>query len=158
MAGTIDITLADLEGQFNARQVQSVFSDDGSGKPGARLQTAISVARRLADGVMLAAWSEAQIVTLVAEDDAIRSAVLDLVMSEGMKGRLEWDTEGGPRDRLRKAGLENLKLLAQAQLRSVGESKAGVNPHVKAASARTERNPHTFVFAPSKARPVRGGF
>lgn len=159
MAGAIDIALSDLEGRFAANLVRGVFCDNGSGQPGPRLQRSISSGRRIADALLLKAWSETQIETLIAEDEAIRGAVLDLILSEGMAGRMEWDVPGGPRSSLRKNGMETLKLLAEAELRSIAENHgAGTNPHTRRASVRTERNPHTFIFAPSKAQPRRGGF
>jgi hypothetical protein len=159
MAGAVEFTLSDLEAQFDASMVKRVFCDNGNGRVGPRLTSALSVARRVADALLLAAWSQEQIEVLVTEDDAVRSAILDLALSEGMKGKLEWDVAGGVRERMRKAAIENLNLLAQGKLRSVAEAAgAGRNPHTKPGEVNTQRTPHTFIFAPTKARPNRGGF
>ena len=159
MAGAVELTQADMEARFTARRVKDTFCDNGSNTVGPRLAPALSAGRRIADAILMAAWTPAQIEVLMDEDDAVRNAALDLAMSEGMVGRMEWEVAGGPRETLRKSAIETLKMLAQGQLRSIGEANgAGVNPHLKRASVHTERVPHTFVFASSKALPTRGGF
>lgn len=159
MAGAVDLSQSDMEQRFTARRVKDTFCDNGSNVVGPRLFTAISSARRMADAILMAAWTPAQIEVLMAEDDAVRAATLDLAMSEGMVGRLEWEVAGGPRETLRKGAIETLKMLAQAELRSIAENHgAGTNPHLRRASVHTERTPHTYVFAPSQAKPTRGGF
>lgn len=159
MAGAVDISLGDLNDRFTAKYVTQVFCDNGSNQPGSRVYPAISAARRIADAILLKAWTAAQIEILVAEDDAIRAAILDIALSEGMAGRPQWDTPDGPRYRMKKSAIENLSLLAQGHLRSVGEAAgAGRNPHTRSGRVNTERTPHTFVFAPSRSKPTRGGF
>jgi hypothetical protein len=158
MAGSIDISLSDLMGKFPAQVVSGVFSDDGSGQPGHRLFESISEGRRIADAILLAAWSQEQIETLVQEDAAIRSAVLKLVLAAGMEGRPEWDSEGGYRDRLFKSATTTLDLLVKAQLRSVGEREAGENPHASVGRVTHARDPHSFMFASTRGVPRRGGF
>lgn len=158
MAGAIDISLSDLERKFGSRQVSLTFSDDGSGDPGVRLFDAISSARRIGDAVLLKAWSAEQIETLVSEDSAIRTEILKLVLAEGMLAHLEWEDPNGTRRALRKEALDALDLLVKAELRSRAEAIAGENPHATSIKVRTQRTPHTFVFAPSAAKPNRGGF
>jgi len=159
MAGAVEITLQDLDDRFTARMVRSVFCDNGSNTPSAsRLGEALSAGRREADAYLMVAWTPEQIETLIVEDSTIRAAVLDLVMAEGMAGRGEWDSEGGPRDRLEKRASSRLKLLANAEKRSRAEDVAGINPHTTSVKVRTRTNPQTFVFAPSRAKPTRGGF
>jgi hypothetical protein len=163
MAGAIDISHADLEARFSALQVKRVFCDNGSNTVnGSRIASAISTARRIADAILLTAWNQQQIETIVAEDDAVRSAILDIALSEGMVGRLEWDSDNGPREKLKKQAVDTLKLLAQCQLRSIAETRgAGENPHGRMGAVRNDRSAargKDFVFAPSKNNPSRGGF
>jgi hypothetical protein len=155
---TGDLTLADLVAKFGSTLVNNVFCDDGSGEPGPRLLPSLRAGRRIGDAVLLTAWTVEQISELVANDDAVRSAMLSLAMSEGMEGRIEWDSDGGPRERMRKAALETLRLLAKAEERSVAERKAGANPHASVGRVNTRTSPNTFVFAPSRSQPRRGGF
>lgn len=153
-----DLTLADLEAKFGPSIVRQVFCDDGSGEPGPRLTSALRSGRRIGDAVLLTAWTLDQINELVANDDAVRSAMLSLALSEGMEGRIEWDSDGGQRERLRKSALETLKLLAKAEERSVAETTAGRNPHSSIGRVNTRTTPNTFVFAPTRSQPRRGGF
>jgi len=120
----------------------------------------MAVARRLTDAILLKAWTEEQISALVYEDEAIRSQVLSLALSEGMEGRPEWDSGAdSTRERMRKVALANLNLIVEGELRSRGENHgAGRNPHTRVGSVRTERTPHTFIFASTKAQQRRGGF
>lgn len=155
---SVDLGYGDLVERFGPNLVRQVFCDNGSGTPGPRLFRSLKSGRRIADSVLLAAWSQEQIETLVAEDDAVRGSALDLVLSEGMAGKLEWDVEGGARDRLRKAALENLRMLVKGEQRSTAEKTAGANPHIRAGRVNTQRTPHTFIFAPSRAKPRPGGF
>lgn len=160
MPGAVELSRTDLEAKYTASYVRSVFGDNGNGRPGPRVETALAVARRLADAVLLKAWNEEQISVLVYQDESIRSQVLSLAMSEGMEGRPEWDNGAdGPRERMRKNALANLELIVKGELRSRGENHgAGTNPHTRLGSVRTERTPHTFVFAGTKSHPRRGGF
>lgn len=159
MTGTVDIYLSDLEEQFDPGLVRQVFCDDGSGVPGPRLFTSCSVARAFADAVLLKAWTLEEIETLILEDPAIKSGVLDLVLAQGMKGRLMWDTKDGPRETFFKSGMNTLNLVVDGQLRSRAESRGVTkNPHVSMGRVNTQRTPHEFVFAPSRSRPIRGGF
>lgn len=156
MAGPQYIFQADLEQRFKASVVKGVFSDDGGGVAGPRLDQSARVASRQADGVLLKAWTGDQIATLVAEDEAVWSAVCELAMAHGAEGKPEWSGEGAPFNGLRRRALEMLELLAKAHLRSRGESVAGSNPNVKGSIA-SPSSPQ-FMFAPSKGRPFPGGF
>lgn len=156
MAGTVDVTYSDLVARFGAELPRQVFCDDGSGTPGPRLTTSLRSGRRLADTVLLKAWTREQIEVLVAEDDAIRGAILDIVISDGMLGRLQWESETGMRVTLRKQGIDTLKMLVSSELESVGSEVAGKRMNTE--GVRVGRVPASFSMAPSKSRPTRGGF
>jgi len=156
MAGAVDITYSDLVDRFGSEMCRQVFCDDGSGTPGPRLTASLRSGRRLADTVLLKAWTREQIEVLVAEDDAVRGAILDIAMSEGMMGRLQWESDTGARVTLRKQGIESLKLLVSGELESAASETAG--PRIAKEAVRVARVPVAFSMAPSKARPNRGGF
>jgi hypothetical protein len=155
MSGAMTLTQSDMELRFGADYVRQVFGDDGSGRAGARLAPSLLVARRTADAILMTAWAADTIEKILDEDDAVRAAVLDLAMSEGMAGRPTWDFTDGPRSSLRKAGIESLKLLADGERRSISETvSAGTNPHTRKAKVNTVER----VFAPTREKPIRGGF
>lgn len=158
MAGVDYITLEDLEGRFGSRQVLRVFADDGRPSAGPRLGRSITGASRQADAILLGAFSLDQIATLVTEDQAVLDAVCDIAMAEGMKARFEWAGDSTPYTTLASEAKKVLKEVASARLRSAGETVAGANPNARAGLVSTERSPHTFIVAPSRSRPVRGGF
>jgi phage gp36-like protein len=158
MAGEIYVEQQDLEARFGVSQVLQVFGDNGEATPGARLPRACRSASRLADTVLMQAWPLASIPTLVAEDDSVLDAICDIALAEGMIARVEWAGDETPYVKLRKDALTRLGLVATAKLRSAGETVAGKNPHLSMGKVSTQRTPHTFVFAPSRAKPRRGGF
>lgn len=151
------ITQIDLEERYPPQFVSQVFADNGGLEPGARLAVACVVATRQAQAVLIKGWPDSsQHADLVAEDDAIKSALCDLAMFEGMKGKAAWSGEGAPYSTLRKDALAMLELLVQGQLRSVAEAKAGKNPNV--AGRITSPDCPEFMFAPSQRRPRPGGY
>lgn len=151
------ITREDLEDRYPPQHVLGVFADDGGLEPGPRLAIACLVATRLGQAVLLKAWPDpAQHETLLAEDEAIKSAFCHLAMAEGVVGKPEWSGPGAPYATLRKDALAMLELLAAAQLRSIGEAKAGANPNRKGNVASPDCPP--FMFAPSRNRPRPGGY
>lgn len=157
MAGATLITQADLEARYPPKNVRAVWCDDGSGQPGPRLAISLAVASRVASAILLKAWPDpAQHVTLVEEDDAVKDAVCDLAMGHGAKAKPEWSGEGRPYSGLEKAAVDRLELLVKAQLRSVGEVKAGKNPNLQTTISSAE-DPQ-YMFAPSKGRPNPGGY
>jgi hypothetical protein len=155
MAGLLDLTQDDLENVFPANSVRQTFCDNGSQKAGKRLDAALAIARRELDAVLLKGWTLDQIVTLVAEDPAIKVLALRLVMAEGAALKPEWSGPNAPYADLRADTMKTLELLAAAQKRSAGETIAGMNPN-----ARGAVSPPTpcFVFAPSRDRPFRRGY
>ena len=151
------ITQLDLEERYPPQFVSQVFADDGGLEPGARLAVACVVATRQADAVLMKAWPDrAARALLVAEDDAIKSALCDLAMFEGMKGKPQWSGQGAPYAGLRKDALAMLELLVIGQLRSDGEAKAGGNPNRK--GNITSPDCPQFMFAPNARRPRPGGY
>ena len=156
MAGAIDITFDDLCGNFDPATVTAVFCDDGTGRPGKRLDVAISVGRRLGDAILLKGWPTIeQIETLIAEDDAVRALMCRLIIATGMQGKAEWTGDGAPHKGLEQRTMAQLELLATAQARSVGEAAAGKNPN---AGGTIQPGTPNFMFAPSRSRPRRGGY
>jgi hypothetical protein len=156
MAGPQYIVQADLEQRFRPDVVKRVFSDDGGGVAGPRLDQSARAASRQADAVLLKAWTVDQVPLLVAEDEAVWSAVCELAMAHGTEGKPEWSGDGAPFEDLRRRALEMLEMLAKAQLRSRGEAVAGANPNVKGSVSSVESP--AFMFAPSRGRPKPGGF
>ena len=155
MSGTMYFTQSDLELRFGPDYVRQVFGDDVSGKAGPRLASSLLSARRTADAVLMTAWGSDAIETLLLEDNAIRGAVLDLALADGMCGRPTWDFVDGPRDRLKKSAIETLKLLADGERRSISESESsGTNPHTRKAKVGVVDR----LFAPTRDKPTRGGF
>jgi hypothetical protein len=151
------ITQLDLEERYPPQFVSQVFADDGGLEPGARLAVACVVATRQADAVLMKAWPDrAARQQLVAEDDAVKSAICDLAMYEGMKGKPQWSGQGAPYATLRKDALSMLELLAQGKLRSDAEPKAGGNPNVRGRVSSADCP--QFMFAPSNRRPRPGGY
>jgi hypothetical protein len=155
MAGAIDITLDDLCGVFDPATVRAVFCDDGTGRPGRRLDTAISAGRRMGDAILMTGWGADAIESLVAEDEGIRTLMCRLIVACGMIGKAEWSGAGAPYENLEKQTLDRLKMIALGQARSSGESVAGANPNIAGVTIPAEPN---FLFAPSASRPRRGGY
>jgi hypothetical protein len=150
---------SDLNTRFGADKVARVFCDDGSGTPGPRLPVSLEVGSREAESVLLGAWSKEAIALLVANDEAVKAKVCDLVLADGHSGRPEW--QGGsdaPGVQMRKEAFDFLKELARAQKRSRGEEQAGANPHARGGLVTTARVPHSWTFAPSANNRPRGGF
>jgi hypothetical protein len=107
--------------------------------------------------VLIKAWPDPVArAVLIAEDDAVKSALVDLAMFEGMKGKPQWSGTGAPYATLRKDALAMLELLAQGQLRSAAEPKAGANPNRKGNITSPDNPPR--MFAPTNARPKPGGY
>jgi hypothetical protein len=152
------ITQEDLEERFPPQFVAQVFSDDGSLEPGDRLAVACAVATRIGQAVLLKGWPDASHhEALVADDEAVKSALCEIAMFEGMKGKPQWSGQGSPYFTLRKDALAVLELLVQGQLRSVAEKgTAGANPNRR--GNITSPDCPQFVFAPSNRRPRPGGY
>lgn len=152
------ITQEDIEERYPPQFVWQVFTDDGAAEPGPRLAVACAVATRQAQAVLLKAWSAEQHAALIAEDEAVKSAVCDLAMFEGIKGKPQWSGQGAPYANLRKDAMAMLQELAAAQLRTIAEGKPGVsaNPNRKGNIASPDCPPR--MFAPTRARPRPGGY
>jgi hypothetical protein len=150
------ITRADLEERFPPQHVRGVFRDDGASEPGPRLAVACAVATRQAEAVLLKAWSLEQMAGLVAEDEAIKSALCDLAMAEGVKGKPEWMGEGRPYATLRKDALTTLEMLAKAELRTRAERTVGANPNRRGNVGSGDCR--AFTFAPARDGSRRGGY
>lgn len=156
MAGAVDITIDDLCRSFNADTVRAVFCDDGTGRPGPRLEESLSIARRLGDAILLKGWSPDQIEILIQEDAAIRALVCRLVIAQGMQGKAEWTGAGAPFENLEARTFQSLERIATGQARSIAESAgAGPNPNVAGSQAPS---PPCYTFASSRDRPRRGGY
>lgn len=151
------ITQEDLEEHYPSQFVRQAFSDDGKLQAGPRLAVACAVATRQGESVLLKAWPAESIPALVRDDEAVKSALCDLAMFEGVKGKPQWSGQGAPYANLRKDALAALELLALGQLRSIAEKgPAGANPNRKGNIASPDSPP--FMFAPSRARPRPGGY
>lgn len=150
------VTQADIEARYPADTVRLLWSDKGAGQPGPRLAIAIRVASRMAQAILLKAWSEEQIAELVDKDDAVKDAICDLAVAHGASKKAEWSGQDRPYAGLDKAARDTLELLVKAKLRSVGEKTAGGNPNVKG-SIGSGVDPQ-YMFAPSKKRPYPGGY
>jgi hypothetical protein len=151
------ITQEDLEEHYPPQFVLQVFADTGKNEVGPRCAVACAVATRQGESVCLKAWPAERIPTLVAEDEAVKSAFCDLAMFEGVKGKPQWSGPGAPYANLRKDALASLELLAAGQLRSIAEGKgAGANPNRKGNIASPDCPPR--MFAPTRARPKPGGY
>lgn len=156
MSGPSYIGQPELEAQYTARVVRGMFCDDGSTTPGPRLARCCAAASRQADAILLKAWTSDQIPTLVADDEAVQTAVCRLAMAIGGDGRPEWTGDGAPFNGAAKDARAELELLAKAQLRSRAEATAGSNPNVRGTVASPETP--AFMFSPSRNRPKPGGF
>jgi hypothetical protein len=152
------VAQADLTARFGATRVREVFCDDGSGVVGPRLTTSLAVGSRQAEAELLKAWPSDQIQTLVDGDEAIKAAVCDLVLADGMSGRPQWQGEGSPVETLRKTAMESLRAYAAAEKRTAAEATAGANPNARVGLVTTGRPSTTFVFAPNAASPRPRGF
>jgi hypothetical protein len=152
------VTQADLTARFTATRVKEVFCDDGGGTIGPRLATSLAVGSRDAEAELLRAWPSDKIQTLVDGDEAIKAAVCDLVLADGMSGRPQWQGEGSPVESMRKTALDKLKAYAAAEKRSKAEAEAGANPNARVGIVTTGRPESTFVFAPNAASPRPRGF
>jgi hypothetical protein len=152
------VTQADLTARFGATRVREVFCDDGGGTVGPRLTTSLAVGSRDAEAELLKAWPSDQIQTLIDGDEAIKAAVCDLVLADGMSGRPQWQGDGSPAETLRKTALDKLKAYAAAEKRSAAEADAGTNPNARVGVVTSGRRTSDFVFAPSAGRPYPRGF
>ena len=151
------ITQEDIEERYPPQFVSQVFADNGALEPGPRLAVACAVATRLGSAVLMKAWADPVArATLVAEDEAVKSAFCDLAMFEGMKGKPQWSGQGAPYANLRKDALANLELLVLGQLRSEAEPKEGANPN-RRGNITTPDCP-ARMFAPTAGRPRPGGY
>jgi hypothetical protein len=124
---------------------------------GPRLATACLVASRIAESLLLKAWSLEQIDELFAEDQAIVALTCQIAMGWGTSGRAEWSGQGAPFEGLQKAAEGALDKIAAGAMRSRGESHgAGVNATI---TGRQDAPPDPqFMFAPNRLRPRRGGY
>lgn len=157
MAGAIDIGLDDLYRSYNPETVRSIFCDNGSGRPGPRLEESLAIARRMGDAQLLKAWTLAQIETLVVEDVAIRALMCRLTIAVGGQAKIEWagDPSQNPFALLEKNTISALGSIALGQTRSAGESVAGANPNI---SGSTTTTCPKRMFAPTREHPRRGGY
>lgn len=152
------VAQADLVARFGATRVKEVFCDDGGGTVGPRLTTSLAVGSKQAEAELLKAWPSDQIQTLVDGDAAIKAAVCDLVLADGMSARPQWQGEGSPVEGMRKLAIESLRAYAAAEKRTAAEETAGTNPNSRVGVVNVNRRCASFTFAPSASRPVRGGF
>lgn len=157
MPGPARIDQSDLEALFPPQHVGSVFCDDRSGKPGPRLANTCLVASRMAESILLRAWSLAQIDVLFAEDEAVKMFTARLAMAVGVAGRPEWSGPGAPYAGLETASLKALKDLADAEVRSRAETQgAGANP--RTTGSMTSPSQPQYVFSRDRCSPKRGGY
>ncbi len=152
------ITQQDLEKRYTPRQVQRIFTDDGSNTPNAsRLAEALDEASRQADAILRRVWtSDEQLDALVESDAAVRGAYCVFAMAIGAEAHPEWLVDGvGPYAGAAKRARQTLLDMTDAKLRPRGEIDAGANPlnDVRA----TTPDPQ-FVFAPSGGKNPAGGF
>jgi hypothetical protein len=125
------ITQADIELKHKPQEVRGASCDDGSGVAGPRLAAAIAAACRRGQLILGRAWpTQAQIELLVANDEAVKGALVDMAFYELVKGIKSWI---GPDGKCLFAGPNKdaealLNGVADAELRSNGEATAGVNP------------------------------
>ncbi len=153
------VTQADLELRYKPRQVRDAACDDGSGDPGASLDAAISTGSLRASMILAkGGWGADAITLLVQGDDALVTAVCDLVMYELTKRNLAWiDATGKPI--LRTAQADAIKLLedvAAAHLRPASEADAGKNKRF--ANRMNVRAEPQYMFAGSRSKPNPGGY
>lgn len=160
MPGPTRINEADLKANFPPRDVDAVFCDDGTGRPGARLAAACLRASRRAEGILRRAWnSDKQLEALFREDEGVRGETCRLAMFYGAEGRAAWTGEGAPFANAEKAALAALRELADAEVRSRAETVedgAGANPRASG-DVRPTQDP-CFIFASTQRTPRRGGY
>lgn len=153
------ITQADIEARHKPREVRGAACDDGSGTPGPALATALATASRRAQLILGRAWpTQEQVELLVAGDDAVKGALCDMAMYELTKRVQAWIGQDGKPllAQINKDAEALLNALADAQLRSNGETTAGANPrHDVRVNSPDEPQ---FVFAPSMRNPSPGGY
>lgn len=153
------VTQADLEQRYKPRQVRDAACDDGSGTPGTSLASAISTGSKRAKMILgKGGWSEDAIETLVAGDEALQTAVCDIVMYELTKRNVAWlDQQGRPILRTSKDdAIAMLEAVANASLRPVAEATAGSNSRFK--NRMNVRRSPQYMFAGSRDKPRPGGY
>lgn len=153
------ITQADIEARHKPKEVRSAACDDGSGTAGPALATAISTASRRAQLILGRAWpTQSQVEALVAGDDAVNGAICDMAMYELTKRVKAWIGQDGKPllAQVNKDAEAMLNAIADAQLRSNGETGAGANP-LHNVRVNSPDDPQ-FVFAPSLTNRNPGGY
>lgn len=154
MPGPVLVTQQDLEASYTPRVVRQVFSDDAQQAAGPRLSVACSVASSQATAILLKAWTEEQIVTLVSQDAAVKHAICGLAMAIGAEAKPEWSGEGRPFAGVEERSVKWLKELAGAHIRSRGEANgAGTNPTI---AGRTNKPTPQYMFAETKGKRPGG--
>jgi hypothetical protein len=148
------VTQADLEAHYAPKVVRQVFSDDGTQNAGPRLAVACQTGSAQACALLLPAWTEEQIVTIAAEDPAVKHAICQLVMAIGTEGKPEWSGEGRPYAGLEDRARKWLKDLAAAAIRSRAEAQgAGQNQTIR---GRTNKPTPQYIFAETKGKRPGG--
>jgi len=150
------VTQADMEARFPPAHVRRVFSDDGSVTMGPRFDMIVDEASRQGEAILLRAFTRDQIATLVAEDAAVKGAFCKLVLAAGCEGRAEWSGQGAPYTGLYEKARQMLRDIADAELRSPAEAKAGANtthlPRVQTAESPA------FMYQSTRGNRSGGGF
>lgn len=155
-----DITQADLEAKFTPRQVQRVFTDEGSPTPGPRLAAACEEASKIARAILRKSWPSAEALdALIADDAGVRGAICTLAMEIGADAHPEWIADGkgiftDAADRARKV----LEAVAKAELRPESEATAGTNPTYQDRITLSQEPEPQFLFAPSGGKRPTGGY
>jgi len=160
------LTVQDLYNLIGSERVIQLFDDEltgGLNSANARLQAILRAAEGEAYSRMLRSWSKLNIDALAAVDIAFRSHVAWVALEFASERRPAFAADDGKGQfwAQYERAIKFFESLSKGQLRSTGESVAGVGANVlgnlrPTSTAKTEA---AFVFAPSERNPQGpGGF
>lgn len=153
------IAQSDLEERFTALTVQR-FADDVTGAGiAANVATALGEASDVLRSILGPAYSEEQVVALVADDRAVRGAACDIAMALLARRRAEFRNADGstPYATERRDAERTLERIAKRERRPGGEASAGANQ--TAIGVDTNRPATALIFQGSRDNPRGpGGF
>jgi hypothetical protein len=149
----------DVERRIGAVNFARLCDDDGDGVADpAIVAEVLEEASRIAEGILLRAFSLSTIAKLAASDIALRGAICDVAI--GLAGRRRPELlgpTGNPYTEMRKDGERVLFNMTKAEQRIAAEEQHGVNGTI--GGGISVGLPAKHVFAPSRTNPRgSGGF
>ena len=153
------VTQAQLEIRFGVQTVARYCDDDGDDIADASVvEQILQAGSDEAKGIMLAAWSGAQIEIIADKDAAVREHVLAICADLMAMRRAEFlDANGNtPYSGIRDRAEKRLKEIAKAERRSIGEESAGTSVII---TSKVTPDPPRLVFSRTTDSPGgRGGY